>query len=100
VLVLKALTWAPMHGFEISTWLEEQSGGALEVDDSALYQAVYRLEGRDLVEAKWGVTENNRRARYYQITRAGRTHLREESARLTAYAATLTEILALRPQVG
>ncbi len=97
VLVLKALTWSPMHGFEITTWLEQQSGGTLEVEDSALYQALYRLEERDLVEAKWGVTENNRRARYYEITPAGRAHLQAESARLTAYAATLTDILALRP---
>lgn len=97
VLVLKALTWSPMHGFEITAWLEEHSGGSLEVEDSALYQALYRLEERELVEAKWGVTENNRRARYYQITRPGRSHLHEEAARLTAYATTLTDILALRP---
>ena len=96
VLVLKALTWAPMHGFEITTWIEEHSEGALEVEDSALYQALYRLEERALVEAKWGVTENRRRARYYQITRAGRSHLRDESERLTTYATKLAEILALR----
>jgi PadR family transcriptional regulator, regulatory protein PadR len=97
VLVLKALSWAPMHGFEITRWLEAQSDGRLEVEDSALYQALYRLEGRDLVEARWGVTENNRRARYYTLTEAGRSHLQEESARLTAYTATLAAILAARP---
>src|SRR3954469_25972190 len=59
VLVLKALTWSAMHGFEITAWLEDQSGGSLEVEDSALYQALYRLEERELVVAKWGVTENN-----------------------------------------
>lgn len=100
VLVLKALTWSAMHGFEITSWLESQSGGALEVEDSALYQALYRLEERSLVEAKWGVTENKRRARYYQITRAGRAHLKDESERLSAYATTLKEILALRPAGG
>ncbi len=100
VLVLKALTWSAMHGFEITSWVEQQSGGSLEVEESALYQALYRLEERDLVEAKWGVTENNRRARYHQITRLGRQHLEEESARLTAYATTLTDILATRPRTG
>ncbi|HSL70564.1 MAG TPA: PadR family transcriptional regulator [Longimicrobiales bacterium] len=95
VLVLKALSWAPMHGFEITTWLESTSGGALEVDDSALYQAVYRLEQRGLVEAEWGVTENNRRARYYRITSKGKAHLRDETARLIRYAETLTGILTL-----
>jgi transcriptional regulator len=98
VLVLKALTWSAMHGFEITEWLEKHSDGTLEVEDSALYQALYRLEERELIEAKWGVTENNRRARYYQITRTGRAHLQEESTRLTAYATTLTSILALRPR--
>jgi transcriptional regulator len=93
VLVLKALTWAPMHGFEITCWLEEQSAGALEVEDSALYQAVYRLEQRGQIEAEWGVTENNRKARYYHITTAGRAHLKSESARLLRYAETLTMIL-------
>ena len=68
VLVLKALMSAPMHGFEITRWLEQRSRGRIEIEDSALYQALYRLEERGLVEARWGVTENNRRARYYAIT--------------------------------
>ena len=68
VLVLKALSWTPMHGFEVTRWLEDGSGGRLEIEDSALYQALYRLEERGLVEANWGVTDNNRRARYYAIT--------------------------------
>ena len=93
VLVLKALAWTPMHGFEITCWLEEQSGGALEVEDSALYQALYRLEERGYVSAEWGVTENNRKARYYRITTEGRGQLKLESARLLRYAATLTAIL-------
>jgi PadR family transcriptional regulator, regulatory protein PadR len=98
VLVLKALTWSAMHGYEITKWLEAQSGGALEIEDSALYHALYRLEERELIEPKWGLTENNRRARYYQITRSGRAHLAEEAARLTAYATTMTQILSLRPR--
>ena len=92
-LVLKALAWAPMHGFEIMTWLEERSAGALALDDSGLYQALYRLEGRGLVEAEWGVTGNSRRARYYRITAAGRTHLRRETAQWVRYAETVTGIL-------
>lgn len=94
MLVLKALSWTPMHGFEITCWLEEQSGGLLEVEDSALYQALYRLEERGFVEAEWGVTENNRRARYYRVTSSGRAQLKSESARLLGYAETLTSILS------
>ena len=93
VLVLKALAWGPMHGFEVTAWLEERSQGALLLDDSALYQALYRLEGRGLLAAAWGVTENNRRARYYRITPAGRAHLRAETAQWVRYADTVTGVL-------
>jgi PadR family transcriptional regulator PadR len=93
-LVLKALSWTPMHGFEITSWLEDQSGGGLEVTDSALYQALYRMEERGLVEAQWGVTENNRRARYYRITPAGQAYLVAESQRFLRYAKTVGGILS------
>ena len=94
VLVLKTLSWGAMHGFEITSWLEDRSGGALDVEDSALYQALHRLEERGFVSAEWGVTENNRRARYYTLTRAGRAHLREETSRWLRYTATVSDILA------
>jgi transcriptional regulator len=93
ILVLKALAWSPMHGFEITRWLEERSAGTLEVKDSAVYQAVYRLEERGLVKADWGITENNRRARYYEITPSGRSHLADETARFLRYAQTVSGIL-------
>jgi transcriptional regulator len=93
VLVLKALSWGPMHGFEVTSWLEERSGGALGVEDSALYQAFYRLEERNLVTAEWGVTGNNRKARYYRITSAGRAHLRAQTAQWVRYAETVSGIL-------
>jgi PadR family transcriptional regulator PadR len=100
VLVLKGLSWGPMHGFEITSWLEAHSNGRIDVDDSALYQALHRMEERGLVEAEWGVTENNRRARYYRITAAGRAHLRAESARWVRYAETVTSILTARQRTA
>ncbi len=93
LLVLRALSWTPMHGFEIVTWLERAANGALDVDDSALYQAVYRLEERGLLEAEWGITANNRRARYYKLTANGRAHLRAETKSWVQYADTVTSIL-------
>ena len=93
VLVLKTLSWGPMHGVEIITWLEDRSGGSLGVDDSALYHALHRMEERGLISSEWGVTENNRRARYYRATAAGRAWLKQESARLVNYAQTLTLLL-------
>ena len=92
-LVLKALSWGPMHGFEVTSWLEQRSAGRLDVEDSALYQAFYRLEERGLVDAEWGVTGNNRRARYYRITTAGRAHLKAQTAQWIRYADTVSDIL-------
>jgi PadR family transcriptional regulator, regulatory protein PadR len=98
ILVLRALTWGPMHGFEITSWLEERSGGQLEVDDSALYQALNRMEGKGLIAAEWAVTENNRRARYYHVTPAGQAHLDAETARWLRYAETVGGILTAAPR--
>ena len=97
VLVLKALSWMPMHGFEITRWVEGRSGGTLDVRDSALYQALHRLEERGFVSADWGITENNQRARYYRLTRAGRTHLAAETATWVKYTTTVTAILTAAP---
>lgn len=98
VLVLKALTWQPMHGFEITSWLESRSGHRLALEDAALYQALYRLEKRGLVVASWGVTEANRRARYYRITPAGRTNVVAQTAQWVRYAAAMNDILLTAPR--
>ena len=98
VLVLKALSWSPMHGFEITCWLEERSAQRIEVEDSALYHALNRLEGRGLIDAEWGITENNRRARYYSLTAAGRAHLAEQTTQWLQYADTLKRILSVAPR--
>jgi transcriptional regulator len=97
LLVLKALTWQPMHGFEITTWLEERSRRRLALEDAALYQALYRLEKRRLVAAEWGVTEGNRRARYYRITPAGAARLRQQTAQWLRYAQTMSDLLLATP---
>jgi PadR family transcriptional regulator, regulatory protein PadR len=94
VLVLKTLSWAPMHAFEITTWLEERSSGRLLVEDAALLQALHRMEERKLVAAEWGVTKNGRRARYYRLTTPGLAHLRAESERLVDHFDALTTVLA------
>ena len=100
LLVLRALSWGPMHGFEITTWLEERSAQMLEIVDSALYQALARLEARGLIEGEWGVTENNRRARYYGLSAAGRAYLKTETANWTRYAGTVTSILTTGDRVA
>src|SRR5581483_12386281 len=95
LLILKALSWGTMHGYGIATWLEQRSGGTLGVDDSALYQALQRMEARGWLTAEWGVSDNNRRARYYKLTARGRQHLRAESETWLRYTRSVTAILAL-----
>ncbi len=97
LLVLKALVWTPMHGLEITNWLEERSGGELAFDDSAVYQALYRMAERELVEAEWGVSDNNRRARYYTILPKGRRHLEAETEQLIRFGQLVTGILTAAP---
>ena len=98
VLVLKALTWQPMHGFEITAWLERESGHRLALEDAALYQALYRLEKRGLVAAAWGVTDANRRARYYKITTAGRKEVATQIAQWVRYSDAMNDILLPTPR--
>lgn len=100
VLVLKTLSWGPMHAFEITKWLEDRSGGRLAVEDAALMQALHRLEEREILIAEWGITDKGRRARYYRLTSAGRAHLRAEARRLTEYTEALSAILAARSARG
>jgi transcriptional regulator len=95
LLALKAIGGRPMHGFEVTSWIEKGSGGRLLFDDSAIYQALYRLEKRGQVEADWGVTENNRRARYYTLTRRGRETLRADADTWERYTRSVGDILAL-----
>jgi len=93
VLVLKTVSWMPMHAFEISSWLEERSAGRVTVDDAALLQGLHRLEERRLIAAQWGLTENGRRARYYRLTAKGRSHLGAEAERLVDHFDALVTIL-------
>jgi len=82
-----------MHGYEITSWLDRHGSGNLAVLDSALYQALYRLERQRLIGAEWGVTDNNRQARYYHVTARGRAHLRSETESWLRYASTVTALL-------
>ena len=95
-LVLKALSVGPRHAFEITRWIEEGSEGEFPIEAAALLQALHRLEERRLLSAAWGTTENNRKARYYSLTAAGRTELRTETATLKSSVAALTALLDAR----
>jgi len=93
LLVLKTLSLEPMHGWGISQRVQQLSSGVLEVNQGSLYPALQRLEKDGLVASEWGVTDNNRKARYYRITAAGRKALGEELASWQRFVAGLEAVL-------
>jgi PadR family transcriptional regulator, regulatory protein PadR len=94
LLILKALSWGPAHGYGVARWIEQATDDELAVGESTLYPALHRLEERSLIEAEWGVSENNRRAKYYTLTAAGRRWLRADAAVWTRYANAVLSALA------
>ncbi|NOT10172.1 MAG: PadR family transcriptional regulator [Gemmatimonadales bacterium] len=93
VLILKTLSWGPAHGYAIAAHIKQRSGAAVLIEEGALYPALHRLLRKKWVETEWGVSENNRRARYYRLTAAGRQRLRVEVAAWTRYAAAVGKVL-------
>jgi transcriptional regulator len=93
ILVLKALSWEPMHGYDIIEWVRRQTNGSLEIIDAALYQSLHRLEDRGSVKSEWGLSENNRKAKYYELTARGRKELATESASWADYAKAVFNVL-------
>jgi len=93
VLILRTLSEEPMHGFAISKWIRERTDGVLGGEDAALYQALHRIERKGWIEAEWGVSENNRRAKYYQLTASGRRQLKRDTTSLRRYVEALFKVL-------
>ena len=100
MLVLKALTWGPMHGYSILGWLRETTDGEVRIEDAALYPALHRMEARGLIEAEWGLSENNRRAKFYRLTARGRRELRVEAESWSRYVAVIGKVLTAVEQAG
>jgi PadR family transcriptional regulator, regulatory protein PadR len=86
LLVLKALSFGPAHGYAVARWIQFATGDLLQVGEGTLYPALYRLEERGWVEASWGASENNRKAKFYALTARGRAQLRAEEASWARYA--------------
>ncbi|MCW5981229.1 MAG: PadR family transcriptional regulator [Bryobacteraceae bacterium] len=93
VLILKALVWGPLHGYAVTDLIRRQTDEALLVDEGTLYPALWRLENKGLAEGEWGLSENNRKAKFYRLTKEGRRRLREETRTWDAYAAAVTKVL-------
>jgi transcriptional regulator len=93
ILILRTLAWEPMHGYGISRFVRERTGGTIAIESAAMYQALHRLERKKWVRASWGVSENNRRAKFYELTAAGRKQLRAEYDTLRTYVEALFLVL-------
>ena len=93
LLVLKALMWGPRHGYAVARWVRETTDDDLQIEEGALYTALHRMEARRWLEAEWGVSENNRKARFYQLTALGRKQLRTRAATWTRYAQAVFKVL-------
>lgn len=100
VLILKAVLWGPLHGYAITSLIRRQSDDALILEEGTLYPALWRLESKGLLESEWGLSENNRKAKFYSLTTAGRRYLLEEVRTWEAYATAVAKVLgATQPPV-
>ena len=93
MLILHALQKEPAHGYSVTRWIRERTEGALALEDAALYQGLHRLEARGWIEAEWGASENNRRARFYSLTAAGRRQLKAEAEQFRRYATAVFKVI-------
>jgi PadR family transcriptional regulator len=93
LLILKTLKWGPRHGYAVVSWIRETTGERLQIEEGALYTALHRMEKRRWLEAEWGVSENNRKAKFYQLTALGRKQLRTQTELWTEYATAVFKVL-------
>jgi PadR family transcriptional regulator PadR len=91
LLVLKTLSWGPMHGYGIASWIESVTNDVLSVEEGSLYPALYRMAKKGWIKAEWGLSENNRRAKFYHLTAAGRRQSREQTSGWQRFAAAVTD---------
>ncbi len=94
MLVLKALASETRHGYGVVAWVLERTGGRLEIEEGALYTALHRMEDRRWLHSSWGISENNRRAKYYRITRKGRSQLQRANDEWESYAAAVADVMS------
>jgi transcriptional regulator len=96
LIVLKALSWGPMHGFGLSRWIQLTTEDVLQVEEGSLYPALYRMENRGWIKAQWALTENGRRAKYYKLTAAGKKQLTAASKSWDAVSGAIAKIMCAR----
>jgi len=98
LLILKAVSWGPTHGYAVARWIEQATDDVLRIEEGSLYPALHRLENRRWIAAEWGISDNNRRAKYYTLTAKGRAQLRLETAEWTRFAYAVFAALEAPPR--
>jgi transcriptional regulator len=98
LLVLKTLSWGSTHGYGIARWIQQVTGDVLRIEEGSLYPALHRLEKRGWISAEWGLSENNRRAKYYELTARGRQQLRAATSTWSAFASAVSSVLTSADQ--
>ena len=93
LLVLKTLSWGPAHGYDVARWIQDVTGDVLRVEEGSLYPALHRLEKRKLLKSSWGLSRNNRRAKYYEITTKGRAALVREASTWSSFTKAVTTVM-------
>jgi transcriptional regulator len=100
ILILKALAFREMHGYGIARWIQDTTGDVLQIEEGSLYPALRRLEDRGFVDSRWGISDNNRRARFYALTDDGERHLRADATMWLRFAEAVTAVLRTEPALA
>ncbi len=100
LLILKSLSWGERHGYAIAEWIEGATDSQLEIMEGTIYPALHRMEGKMWIESQWGLSENNRRAKFYRLTAAGRRRLEAETSLWERYARAMAKALTAPAEVG
>src|SRR3954470_21376868 len=93
IIVLKTLSWQPMHGFGIARWIQQTTDDVLQAEEGCLYPSLYLMENKGWVKSEWRITENNRRAKYYKLTAAGKRQLADQAANWETFVKAMAKIL-------
>lgn len=100
LMILKTLSWGPTHGYGIARWIEQCTNDVLQVEEGSLYPALHKLEERDLIVAEWGVSENNRRAKFYRLTTSGKKHLAASHTYWSRFSDAVSKVLDTAPKAA
>jgi PadR family transcriptional regulator, regulatory protein PadR len=98
LLILKTLSWGSTHGYGIARWIQQVTGDVLRVEEGSLYPALHRLEKRGWIRSDWGLSENNRRAKYYELTARGQQQLRAEASSWSVFTDAVSKVLTSQEQ--